>query len=82
MGAVKSLGTAFQKEVDRVAGAISNLQPNTYNIELIFVSSNETINVTLSREIESVSILQDFPHANTLQAVPHNMWRNSENQNS
>ena len=61
MGAVKSLGTAFQKEVDRVAGAISNLQPNTYNIELIFVSSNETINVTLSREIESVSILQDFP---------------------
>lgn len=61
MGAVTNLGTAFQKEVNRVAGAISNLQPNTYNIELILVSSNETLNVNLSREIQSISILQDFP---------------------
>lgn len=61
MGAVTSLGTAFQKEVNRVAGAISNLQPNTYNIELILVSTNETVNIELSREIQTVSILQDFP---------------------
>ena len=61
MGAVTSLGTAFQKEVNRVAGNISNELSNIYNIELYLARENESTEISpLSREIQKITIAQDF----------------------
>ena len=61
MGAVTSLGTAFQKEVNRVAGNISNELSNIYNIELYLARENESTEISpLSREIQKITIVQDF----------------------
>lgn len=61
MGAVTSLGTAFQKEVNRVAGNISNELSNIYNIELYLARENESTEISpLSREIQRITIIQDF----------------------
>ena len=61
-GAITRMGVAYKKEIDRIISNIldDNLDPNTFNVTMTFVSKITQDSISLSREIDSINIKQDF----------------------